>query len=107
VRLNSSGTQAISFGSWRYEVDVPVLFMLHDAKPRHTSMLALSIEIYFESWFRMPNVSERSCSVPFGEEMSRIEWSSGFVKRRPLRLEYGKRRGGTQSEALGVILFQE
>lgn len=63
-----------------------MLFMLQDAKPRQTSTLAESIERYFDSWFKIPKVPERTSSVPFEEKMSINEMIGSICETKAIEV---------------------
>ena len=103
---NGSGMQVISVGSFRNDFGLAVLLTLHDANPRHTSIVVESIEKYSAVTLG-PKKPARTCRVPFEDKMSRTEPSAGFVKRMPLLMGAVVSGGGFQSDVLGVILFRE
>ena len=103
---NGSGIQVISVGSFRNDFRLAVLLTLHDAKPRHTSMVVESIEKY-SAVTLWPKNPVRICRVPFEDKISRTESSPGFVKRMPLLMGVVVSGGGFQSDVLEVILFRE
>jgi hypothetical protein len=103
---NGSGMQVISVGPLRNGFGLAVLLTLHDAKPRHTSMVVECIEKYSAVTLG-PEKPVRICRVPFEDEISRTELSAGFVKRMPLLMGAVVSGGGFQSDVLELILFRE